>query len=385
MNSALKAPLTFDFQATTPCDPEVLAAMAPYWNELWGNPSSRQNRSGLRASVAVSLAREKLASILNVRPENLLFTSGATESNNLALLGHARARAQEVGLPGHVITLSTEHHSVLEPLRQLQKEGFLLTELDPEPDGLLSLQKLEEAFQENTYLVSIMLANNEIGVVQPISKISKLCRERDIIFHSDAAQAFCNLPIEPDQLGIDFLSLSGHKIYGPKGIGALFYRENVSIVPLQWGGLQEHGIRPGTIPVPLVVGLAKAAELRFGDLNSRQERLLSLRNKLSAGLKAHLPNLIVNGSIENRLANNLNITIPNVRGNRLHLALRHYIDCSSGSSCSNGKPSHVLRAIGRTLQESESSIRFSLGYKTTEDDINQAISIISKVVSGLTD
>ncbi len=375
--------LEFDYQATTPCSPEVIDAMAPYWYEVWGNPSSRQNRPGLKASAAINLAREQLASFLRVDSKKLIFTSGATEANNLALLGHARAKAIELGSPGHLITVGTEHHAVLDPLRYLQKEGFRLTELNPRSDGLLSSEQLAEAFQEDTILVSVMIANNEIGVVQPIAQLADLCKSRGVTIHSDAAQAFGFLPLDFDSLGLDLISFSGHKLYGPKGIGALVVDSQVPLLPLQWGGGQENGLRPGTIPVPLVIGFAKAAELALKDLTERQKRLLSFRTQLWEGLLEHLPDLILNGSFEQRLAHNLNFTIPGVCGSSLHRAIRSILTCSSGSACSNGEPSHVLMALGRNRKEAEASLRLSLGKTTTLEDVNDAIFAIVKVVKSL--
>ncbi len=235
-NSNSIDPLAFDYQSTTPCASDVMAAMQPYWSELFGNPSSRQNRSGLEASAAVSLAREQVAACLKISPEQLIFTSGATEANNLALLGHARARANQLGHPGHLITLVTEHHSVLDPLRQLQKEGFRLTELCPNSNGLITKEQLIDALEDDTILVSVMAANNEIGVIQPLAELSQVCRDSRVTLHSDCAQFLGNLPLDPNQLGLDLLSLSAHKIYGPKGIGALVSLSEVSMLPLQWGG-----------------------------------------------------------------------------------------------------------------------------------------------------
>jgi len=320
---------------------------------------------------------------LRVKPERLFFTSGATEANNIALLGHSRGKSLELNKPGHLITVSTEHNSVLEPLRQLQKEGFRLTEIQPGSDGLLVPEQLVDAFEEDTFLVSVMMANNEIGVLQPLEKLAELCQERGITFHSDAAQAFGKMTFEIDQIGIDLLTLSGHKIYGPKGIGVLAIQDNLSIVPLQWGGGQEQGIRPGTIPVSLVVGLAKAAELAFKDLNMLETRIRNLRNKLWNGLSEKIPDLILNGSIDDRLSNNLNFTVPGLRGSVLHKSLRPFVICSSGSACANGKPSHVLRALGRSKAEAEASIRLSLGRDTSIEHIEEVTYLITKVILGL--
>ena len=376
-------PLDFDYQSTTPCDPEVIDAMAPYWNDFWGNASSRHSRAGLHASAAVSLAREQLTSYLRIKPERLIFTSGATEANNLALLGHARAKALAMGRAGHLITVATEHHSVIDPLRQLQREGFRLTEIKPASDGIVPAEKLKDAFQDDTFLVSVMMANNEIGVVQPLAELTKLCRERGVTFHSDSVQAFGQLPFHIDELGIDLLTFSGHKIYGPKGIGALIIRESIPLTPLQWGGGQEKGIRSGTLPTPLVVGLAKAAEIAFRDVSLRHKNFIDLRNELMNGLRENIPGLIINGSIKYRLPNNLNITVPGVRGHQLHSALRPVLVCSSGSACSNGEPSHVLRAIGRNAEEAAASIRLSLGRNSTMSQVRKAIELITKVVSRL--
>ncbi len=375
--------LAFDFQATTPCDPQVLNAMDPYWKDFWGNASSRQNLLDVHAAAAVSLARDQLASSLCVSNEKVTFTSGATEANNLALLGHARASAIKLGRAGHLITIATEHHSVLEPLRQLQKEGFRLTELTPSSDGIISIQNLINAFEDDTILVSCMLANNEIGVLQPIAKIAKICRSRGVISHCDAAQAFGHMPINLSNLDIDLLSISAHKIYGPKGVGALINCSATPILPLQWGGTQEQGIRPGTLPVPLIIGFAKAITLALQDLKSRQTRLLKLRNQLLNGLQKQIPEILINGCLENRLPHNLNITIPGIEGIRLHRELRKFVNCSSGSACSNGEPSHVLRSIGRSLKETQASIRLSLGRETTEEDVSKCVQRIVYVINNL--
>ncbi|AAP99241.1 MULTISPECIES: cysteine desulfurase family protein [Prochlorococcus] len=377
-------PLYFDYQSTTPCLDKVVDAMVPYWSEFWGNPSSRQNRLGLHASAAISLARDKLGSLLQVSPQRLIFTSGATEANNLALLGYSRAKAQETGSTGHLITISTEHRSVIEPLRQLRREGFRVTELTPNVDGIISLDGLSKSFEDDTFLVSVMLANNEIGVLQPIKEIASLCKSRGVIFHSDASQGFGNLPIEIDKLQVDFLSISGHKIYGPKGIGLLVLGSNsIKIKPLQWGGDQENGIRAGTLPVPLVIGMAKAAEIAIEEIDLQVPRIRKLRDKLWQGLRDEIPELMLNGSFDKRLPNNLNFTVIGVNGSRLHKKLRPLISCSSGSACSNGSPSHVLMSLGRTINEAEASLRLSLGRATTLNDVEMAIDIISNTVNYL--
>ena len=377
------APIALDFQATTPCDPAVVAAMEPWWELQWGNPSSRQHRLGLTAAAAVSDARERLAHCLEVDPEQVVFTSGATEANNLALLGHARAIAERRGRPGHLISLSTEHHAVLDPLQQLRREGFRLTLLDPGADGLIDLAQLEDALQSDTVLVSVMAANNEIGVLQPLAQVGALCQERGISLHSDAAQAFGHIPLPIPALGVDMASLSGHKLYGPKGIGALILKPGIALQPLQYGGGQEQGLRPGTLPVPLIIGLAKAAESALADREERSDRLQRLRNQLWQGLQQALPGVVLNGALAPRLPHNLNITVMGVNGNRLQSKLRSRLQCSSGSACSAGRPSHVLRALGRSQDEAGASLRLSLGRTTTEGDIKGAIAVIKEVVDSL--
>ena len=376
-----QSPLAFDHQATTPCAEEVVLAMAPYWSEHWGNPSSRQHRLGLTASAAVAVARKQLAACLEVTPERIVFTSGATEANNLALLGHARAIADRKGRAGHLISVQTEHHAVLDPLRQLEREGFQLTLLQPDASGLIVPDQLAQAIRSDTDLVSVMAANNEIGVLQPLSELAAICRDRKITIHSDAAQAFGQVPLQPDAIGLDLLSLSAHKIYGPKGIGALVMRQGLPLQPLQWGGGQEAGLRPGTLAAPLIVGFAAAASLAMQDLASRGERLGHLRDQLWLGLQNRIPGIQLNGASTPRLPHNLNITLPAVSGSRLHRQLRSKLTCSQGSACSNGVPSHVLQAIGRTRLEAEASLRLSLGRCTTESDVDAAICVITDALA----
>ena len=359
--------------------------MEPWWREQWGNPSSRQHRLGLTAAAAIGSARERLAGSLGIPSEELIFTSGATEANNLALLGHARARAIADGKPGHLISVASEHHAVLDPLMQLKEEGFEITLLTPQHDGLIQVEQLEEAIQADTQLVSVMVANNEIGVIQPIRDLSAVCSSHGITMHSDAAQAFGHLPLQAEELGCELISLSAHKFNGPKGIGALVVRRGTKLQPLQWGGGQEQGLRAGTLPVPLIMGMAAAAEVSLHDREDRQARLRALRDQLWQGLKCRNPSIRLNGALQPRLAHNLNITVPNVPGSRLHRALRPQLACSSGSACSRGEPSHVLRSIGRTRIEAEGSLRLSLGRDTTTTDIDAAIEAISAAITSLTE
>ena len=369
-----------DHQATTPCHPSVIEAMEPWWRKQWGNPSSRQHRLGLTAAAAISSARERLAGSLGIRAEELIFTSGATEANNLALLGHARARALTDGAPGHLISVASEHHAVLDPLLQLKEEGFRITLLPPQGNGLIEVEQLEEAIQPDTQLLSVMVANNEIGVIQPIPELSAVCDSRGITMHTDAAQAYGHLPLHAEELGCALISLSAHKFNGPKGIGALVVRAGTQLQPLQWGGGQEQGLRAGTLPVPLIMGMAAAAELSMNDLEERQVRLQTLRDQLWQGLKARNPTITLNGALQPRLAHNLNITVPAISGSRLQRALRPQLACSSGSACSRGEPSHVLQSIGRNRFEAESSLRLSLGRDTTTTDIDGAIEVITNAI-----
>ena len=371
-------PLLLDFQATTPCAREVVDAMAPYWSEAWGNPSSRQHRLGLHAAAAVNLARRQLAGGLGLAPERIVFTSGATEANNLALLGHARHWGS-----GHLISVSTEHHAVLDPLAQLRREGFRVTLMQPGADGLIDPARLREVVTDDTRLVSVMTANNEIGVLQPMAELAAICRTEGITFHSDAAQAFGHIPFQPDELGLDLVSLSAHKLYGPKGIGALVVREGIELKPLQWGGGQESGLRAGTLPTALIVGFATAAELAMADLPQRQQRQRQLRDLLWTDLQRRIPDLQRNGAEQPRLSHNLNVTVPGVNGARLHRALRPHLACSSGSACSNGEPSHVLQALGLSRKDAEASLRLSLGRSTTSADVQAAVSCISDAVNDL--
>ncbi|MCP9916455.1 cysteine desulfurase family protein [Cyanobium sp. ATX 6F1] len=376
----MAAPIPYlDHQATTPCDPEVVAAMAPYWSEQFANPASRLHRPGLTASAAVEQARRSLAAGLGVEPEELVFTSGATEANNLALKGIAEARSRQ---GRHLVTVATEHRAVLDTLRHLESQGFELTVLPVNPDGLLDLNQLGAALRPDTVLVSVMAANNEIGVLQPLAAIGALCQSRGISFHCDAAQAIGHLSLKPRELGIDLLSLSGHKLYGPKGIGALVLVGGVRPAPQQHGGGQERGLRAGTLAVPLIVGLAKAAELAESDREARSERLGALRDQLWGALEA-LGDVRLNGHPSQRLAHNLNVTIGGVEGSQLHGALRRQLAVSGGSACSTGSPSHVLAALGRSRAEAAASIRFGLGRGTTDAEIDQAIEAVAATVREL--
>jgi len=370
---AARRPIYLDHHATTPVAPEVLDAMLPYLREDFGNAASNSHQFGWRAAAAVDDARQRLADALGARPEEIVFTSGATESNNLAILGAARALRRS---RDHIVTVATEHSSVLDPCSQLEREGFSVTLLAVDGQGMLDLSELADAIGERTALVSVMAANNEIGVLQPMEEIARLCEERGVIFHTDAAQAAGRVALRVDQVGADLLSLSGHKIYGPKGVGVLYVRRRrpkLRLEPLLFGGGHEGGLRSGTLPVPLVVGMAAALELCLAELHAEAMRLRELSEGLRMRLQQELDGVLLNGHPTLRLPGNLNLTFEGVDGDRLLLSLAD-IAVSSGSACSSAspKPSHVLAALGRSEALSRASLRFGLGRGTSAEDIEWA-------------
>lgn len=364
-----------DNHATTPVDDRVRAAMEPYLGPEFGNAASSTHAFGWRAEAAVDLARESLADSLGaVSSSEIVFTSGATESNNLALLGLADACAT----PGHLITAATEHPSVLDPSRALVRRGWRLTELPVDKDGLVRAVDVEAAMEADTRVVSIMAANNEIGVLQPIAAVAEICRDREIPFHTDAAQAAGKIPLNAERQGLDLVSVSGHKLYGPKGVGLLRVRKSgrprIRIEPRQYGGGHEGGLRSGTLPVASVVGLATALRLCLEEREVESARLESLRTELLRQLEAGLPGRVrLNGHAKQRLAANLNVSIEGVDGDRL-LADLGGLAISSGSACSSAdpKPSHVLLALGHKAALARASLRFGLGRSNTQEDVNLA-------------
>ena len=376
----LTSPILLDYQSSTPCLDEVVESMNPFWTKNFANPSSKSNLANINASAVLEVSRERIKEYLNLKKKKIIFTSGATESNNLALIGYARNFFKNNGKYGHIITLKTEHQAVLEPLRKLQKEGYSLTEIEPEEDGLISQKKFLDALKPETFLVSIMLANNEIGVIQPLEWIASICKSKGIIFHSDAAQCIGFMPMPDLDLLANMITFSSHKIYGPKGVGLLIIDEGIELEPLSLGGGQEFGLRPGTIPLPLVVGFTKAIEIAINNNSQNAEQLSFYRDNLLKGLQENIPSIVVNGSMDKRLPHNLNITFLDVNGSLLHKRLKSKIICSSGSACSNGKPSHVLLALGKSLREAEASIRLSIGLMTSSDDIEKTIIEISKLI-----
>jgi cysteine desulfurase len=367
---ASRSPVYLDHHATTPLDPRVLEAMLPFFREDFGNAASKNHVFGWRAEAAVEDARERIAAVIGASAREIVFTSGATESNNLAIAGAARAcRRRQSG--DHLVTIATEHPAVLDPCRSLESEGFDLSLLGVDRDGLVDPEAVAEAIRDRTVLVSVMAANNEIGVLQPIAEIAQVCRERGVLFHTDAAQAIGRIPIRVDDLPIDLLSFSGHKIYGPKGVGALFVRTSrprVRLEPLIQGGGHERGLRSGTLPVPLIVGMAKALELCLEELEREAARLLELRERLwRTRLSSELEGVVLNGHAKRRLPGNLNVSFTDVSGDRLLLALTSNVAVSSGSACASARPgpSHVLEALGVSDALASTALRFGLGRGNT--------------------
>ena len=376
----LSTPILLDYQSSTPCSKDVVDSMKPFWVEIFSNPASKSNLAGINASAILEASREKIEQNLFLQNKKVIFTSGATESNNLALLGFARNFYKKTGNYGHIITLKTEHKAVLEPLNQLKKEGFMVTEINPEKDGLISEEQFKKNIREDTFLVSVMLANNEIGVIQPLENISKICKSRGITLHSDFAQCLGYIELDNLLSDVNMITISSHKIYGPKGIGLLLIDEEINLEPLIVGGGQEYGLRSGTLPLPLVVGFAKAIEIAVVNQKSNAEKLLLYRNNLLEGLLENNSGLLINGSLEKRLPQNLNLTVSDLNGAKFHKVLKSKIICSSGSACTNGEPSHVLLALGRSFKEAESSIRLSIGLSTNSKEIKEAIHILTNTI-----
>lgn len=358
-----------DYQATTPVDPKVMEAMMPYFSEKYGNATSTHHFFGRVAEKGINTAREEIASLINAKPHEIIFTSGATESINLALKGVAEAKIMH---GNHIITVKTEHPAILSTCRNLEKTGFEVTYLDVESDGLLDVNLLEQSITEKTILISVMHANNEIGVIQPVQEIGKLCKDKCITFFVDGAQSFGKIPVNLHNLNIDLFAMSAHKIYGPKGVGALFIRNATSVIPQQDGGGQEDGFRSGTLNTPGIVGFGKAVELAGRNIPLEQNRIRKHRNNLLKELNSSVVGLSVNGSMEQRLAENLNISIKGMSIDFLMRKLdRAGIAVSTGSACSSGslEPSHVLKALGLNDYLATTSIRFSLGRFTAKEDI----------------
>jgi cysteine desulfurase len=376
-------PIYLDCHATTPVDERVLAAMMPYFTEHFGNPSSIGHVYGWEAQAAVKQAREILAAAINATPEEIVFTSGATEANNLAIKGVAEAYFQK---GQHIVTVATEHSAVLDPCHYLKSLGFNITILPVQPDGLIDLTELEKALRPDTILVSVMAANNEIGVLQPLAEIGQICRERNIIFHTDAAQAIGKIPLDVQGMQVDLMSLTAHKVYGPKGIGALYVRRRnprVKLAPQLHGGGHERGMRSGTLYTPQIVGFSKAVEIAIASQATENQRLGELRQRLWEQL-SQLSGIRLNGHPTQRLAGNLNISIEGVDGAALFLGLQPVMAVSSGSACSSTStaPSHVLTALGHSEKLAYASVRFGMGrFNTAEQMDIVAQQVISTVES----
>jgi cysteine desulfurase len=374
-------PIYLDYQATTPTDPRVVEAMLPYFTQKFGNPHSRNHPFGWEAEEAVEKAREQVAAIIGADPREIIFTSGATESNNLALKGVMRFHKDR---RNHLITCVTEHKCVLDSARHLEMEGVDVTYLPVQQNGLVDLAALEAAITPKTALVSIMAVNNEIGVIQPLAEIGALCRSKGVYFHTDAAQAVGKIPLDVEAMKIDLMSISAHKIYGPKGIGALYVRRKprVRLEALIHGGGQERGMRSGTLATPLCVGLGEACAIAQKEMPAEAARLEALRDRLYRGITSKLPDVFLNGDPERRIPGNLNLSFAYVEGEGLMMGIKD-LSVSSGSACTSAslEPSYVLRALGVEEELAHTSIRFGLGRFTTTDEVDLAV---EQVVSAVT-
>jgi cysteine desulfurase len=380
----VKTPIYMDNNATTRTDPRVVDAMLPYFTEKFGNAASRNHAFGWEAEEAVDNAREQIGSLIGSSAKEIVFTSGATESNNLAIKGVA-AMYRKKG--DHIITTVTEHKAVLDPCKRLERDGFKVTFLPVDKEGRVSAQQVAAAMTDKTILVSIMAANNEIGTIQPIADIGKLCKQKGVLFHTDAVQAVGKVPVDVEAMGIDLLSLSGHKIYGPKGVGALYVRRKdprVRLDPLIDGGGHERGMRSGTLAVPLIVGLGMACELCQKEMEAETRRLFALRQRLQHGITSKLEDVYLNGHPTERLPGNLNLSFAYVEGEALMMGIKD-VAVSSGSACTSAslEPSYVLKALGVGDELAHSSIRFGLGRFNTEEEVDFVVEDVVRAVNHL--
>jgi cysteine desulfurase len=382
VQKALRLPIYLDYSATTPVDPRVAAKMIPFLTEQFGNPASRSHAYGWTAEKAVEEAREHVAALLNCDSKEIVWTSGATEGNNLAIKGAAHFYK---GKGKHIITVKTEHKAVLDTVRELERQGFEATYLDPEPNGLVDLAKLKAAIRPDTIVISVMMVNNEIGVIQPIAEIGEICRAKGIIFHCDAVQAAGKVEIDLAKLKVDLLTITAHKMYGPKGIGALYVRRKprVRIEAQMHGGGHERGLRSGTLPTHQIVGFGEAARLAKSEMASENERIRMLRDRLWNGMK-DIEEVYVNGDLDHRIPHNLNVSFNFVEGESLIMAIKE-IAVSSGSACTSAslEPSYVLRALGRSDELAHSSIRFTIGRFTTEEEVDFAVDLLRRKIDKL--
>ncbi len=378
----MKLPIYLDYQATTPTDPRVIDAMIEVMKNDYGNPHSRSHSYGWKAEELVEIARKQVANLISADEKEIFFTSGATESNNIAIKGVARFYYPH---KNHIITIETEHKCVINSVRDLEQEGFTVTFLPVQKNGLVDLNELEKAITDKTALVSVMALNNEIGVIQPLKEIGALCRKKGTLFHTDAAQAFGKIPLNTDAMNIDLMSISGHKIYGPKGIGAIYVRRKprVRVKPLFSGGGQERGIRSGTLATQLIVGLGKAAELAQNEMAQNYSHIKKLSDKFYNAIMA-LPNIYLNGDREQRFPGNLNFSFAGIEGESMIMAIKD-LAVSSGSACTSSslEPSYVLHALGVSEDLAHTSIRFGIGKFTTEEEIDYAIELIKVKVDKL--
>jgi cysteine desulfurase len=377
-----RKPIYLDYSATTPIDPRVAEKMIPYITEHFGNPASRSHSFGWTAEKAVEEAREEVAQLVNADPRELVWTSGATESNNLAIKGASHFYNTK---GKHVLTIATEHKAVIDAVRELEREGFTATYLEPEPNGLVDLEKFKKAIRPDTVLASVMIVNNEIGVVQDIEALGIICRNEKVIFHVDAAQATGKVDIDLEKLPVDLMSFSAHKTYGPKGIGALYVRRKprIRIEAQMHGGGHERGMRSGTLATHQIVGMGEAFRIARLEMKSENERIKKLRDKLLQGLQS-IEEVYVNGDLKHRIPHNLNISFNYVEGESLIMAVKD-IAVSSGSACTSAslEPSYVLRALGRSDELAHSSIRFSIGRFTTEADVDFTIQLLKDKIQKL--
>jgi cysteine desulfurase len=379
---ALHLPIYLDYSATTPVDPRVAEAMIPYLTEKFGNPASRSHSFGWVADEAVERAREQVAALVNADAKEIVWTSGATESNNLAIKGAAHFYADK---GKHIITVQTEHKAVLDTVRELERQGFGATYLDPEPNGLIDLEKFKAALRPDTTLVSVMLVNNEIGVIQDVAAIGEICREKGVLFHVDAAQATGKVDIDLQKLKVDLMSFSAHKTYGPKGIGALYVRRKprVRLEAQMHGGGHERGFRSGTLPTHQIVGMGEAYRIAKEEMATENERIRMLRDRLWKGLSG-MEEVYLNGDMEHRVPHNLNVSFNFVEGESLIMAVKD-IAVSSGSACTSAslEPSYVLRALGRNDELAHSSIRFTVGRFTTIEEVDYAVKLLQEKIAKL--
>lgn len=382
-HNSVMLPIYLDYQATTPMDPRALEVMLPYFTNKFGNPHSRSHKFGWETEEAIEIAREKVARVIGATEKEIIFTSGATESNNMALKGVGHFYKDK---KNHIITVVTEHKCVLDSARHLEQEGFEVTYLPVQTNGLIDLDVLQAAIKENTLLVSVMAINNEIGVIQPLKEIGAICRAKGVFFHTDAAQAFGKIPLNVEEMNIDLMSISAHKIYGPKGIGALYVRRRprIRMEALINGGGQERGMRSGTLPTPLVVGFGEAADIALKEMNQNASRVRFLSDKFLNAILDKVPDVFLNGDREQRWPGNINLSFAYIEGESMIMAIKD-LAVSSGSACTSAslEPSYVLRSIGVGEELAHTSIRFGIGRFTTEAEIDKAIEIVTQSIDRL--